>query len=98
MAEVESQLESKQLLSELAMQPSSIHKAPTNHCQHFINAYVLTNQTMKQANAVKCAQVEWKERVAESKDQYVSALRKAAEHLKCNRMKWIHSFVRYNYF
>ena len=98
MAEVESQLEYEQLLLELAVQPSSIHKAPTNRCQHFINAYVLTNQTMKQADAVKCAQVEWKEWVAESKDQYVAALRKAAEHLKHNRMKQIKSFVRYNYF
>ena len=61
MAEVESQLEPGQLLCEVAMQPHSIHKAPTSCYQHFVNAYVLTNQTMKQANAVKCAQVEWKE-------------------------------------
>ena len=65
--EVESQLESEQLLRELATQPSSIHKASTNRYQYFVNAYVLTNQTMKRANEVKCAQVEWKERVAEAK-------------------------------
>ena len=92
MEEVESQLESEQLLQELDMQPSSIHKAPTNRYQHFVNAYVLTNQTMKWADVVKCAQVEWKEQVVESEDQYVAALRKAAEHLKHNRMKRIDSF------
>ena len=50
----------------------------TNHYQHFVNAYVLTNQTMKQADMVNCAQVEWKDQVVESEDQYVTALRKAA--------------------
>ena len=79
MAKVELQLESEQLLWELATQPSSIHKTPTNRCQHFVNAYVLTNQTMKRADAVKCTQVEWKDQVAESKDQYVAAVRKAAD-------------------
>ena len=92
MVEVESQLESEQLFRELAMQPSSIHKDPTNHYQHFVNAYVLTNQMMKQVDAVKCAEVEWKERVAESEDQYVAV---PAEHLKFNRprMKRIDSFL-----
>ena len=94
MAEVESQLESEQMLQELATQPSSIYKAPTNRYQHFVNTYVLKNQTMKWVDAVKSAQVEWKERVLESKDQYIAALRKAAEHLKHNRMKWINSFLR----
>ena len=42
---------------------------------------------MKWAGVVKCAQV-----VAESKDQYVAALKKATEHLKRNRMKRINSF------
>ena len=96
MVDVESQLESEQLLWELATQPSHVHKAPTNRYQHFVNAYVLTNQMIKRADVVKYAQVEWKEWVAESEDQYVAAPRKAAEHLKCNRMKWIDSFLRYN--
>ena len=91
--EVESQLESEQILQELATQPSSVYKAPTNRYQHFVNTYVLTNQTMKWVDAVKCAQVEWKERVLESKDQYIAALRKAVEHLKHNRMKRINSFL-----
>ena len=56
MAEVELQLESEQILQELAMQPSSINKAPTNRYQQFVNTYVLTNQTMKWVDAVKCAQ------------------------------------------
>ena len=43
--------------------------------------YVLTNQTMRQADAVKCAHVELKEQFVESEDQYVAALRKAAKHL-----------------
>ena len=96
MMEVELQFKFEQMLWELAMQPSSIHKAPTNRYQHFVNTYVLTNQTMKWVDAVKCAQVEWKERVLESEDQYIPALRKAAEHLKHNRMKRINSFLRYN--
>ena len=77
MAEVELQVESEQLLQELAMQPSSVHKAPINCYQHY---------------AMKCAQVEWKEQVAESEDQYVAALRTMAEHLKHNKMKRINSF------
>ena len=90
--EVESQLESEQLLQELDMQPSSVYKAPTNRYQHFVIAYGLINQTMKWTDVVKCVQVEWKERIAENEDQYVAALRKAVEHLKRNRMKRINSF------
>ena len=43
--------------------------------------YVLTNQKMRQADAVKCAHVELKEQFVESEDQYVAALKKAAKHL-----------------
>ena len=89
MAEVESQHESEQLLWKLAMQPRSVHKAATNSYLHFVNSYVLTNQMIKWADAVKCVQVEWKERVVESKDRYVAALWKAAEHLTHNRIKQI---------
>ena len=42
-------------------------QVPTNHYQHFVNAHVLTNQTMQQADMVKCAQVEWKDQVVETK-------------------------------
>ena len=59
--EVEQQQECAQLLQELAKQPSCMHKHPTNHYQHFVNAYVLTNQMLKWADAVKFVQMEWKE-------------------------------------
>ena len=73
------------MLQELvATQPSSIHKVPTNHYQHFVNAYVLTNQTMKHADVVKCAQVEWKDQVVES--EVCCSIKESSEHLKCNRM------------
>ena len=49
---------SERLLRELAMEPHSVHKAPNNHYQHFVNPYVVTNRTMKQADAVRSAQVE----------------------------------------
>ena len=94
MAEAESMLESERFLWELSTHPSSVHKAPNNRYQHFVNAYVLTNQTMKRADAVKCAQAEWKQRVVDSKEQYVAAMRKAAEHLKRNRIRRIDSFLK----
>ena len=56
-----------------------MHKPPTNHYQHFVNAYVLTNQMLKWADAVKFVQVEWKERIVENKDWYVAALSKTVE-------------------
>ena len=80
MAEAESMLESERFLWELSTHPSSVHKAP-NRYQHFDNAYILTNQTMKRADAVRCAQAEWKQRVVDSKEQYVAAMRKAVGHL-----------------
>ena len=85
-------LESERFLWELSTHPSSVHKAPNNRYQHFVNAYVLTNQTMKRADAVRCAQAEWKQRVMDSKEQYVAAMSKAAEHLKRNRIRRIDSF------
>ena len=44
---------------------------------------------MKQADAVRCAQVEWKQWIVDNEEQYVAALRKVAEHLKRNRMRRI---------
>ena len=71
MAEAESMLESERFLWELSTHPSSVHKAPNNRYQHFVNAYVLTNQTMKRADAVRCAQAEWKQQVVDSKEHAV---------------------------
>ena len=56
-----------------------MHKPPTNHYQRFVNAYVLTNQMLKWADAVKFVQVEWKERIVGSEDWYVAALSKTVE-------------------
>ena len=71
------------------MEPHSVHKAPNNRYQHFVNPYVVTNRTTKQADAVRFAQVEWKTRVADSDEKYAAALRKAKEQLKTNRMRRI---------
>ena len=77
MAECELQLKSEQFLLELARHPDSVHKSPTNQYQHFVNAFVVTNNTkMKRADAVKRPQVEWKEQVVGSKEHYVAALKK----------------------
>ena len=51
-----------QFLVELARHPDSVHKSPTNQYQHFMNAFVVVNDTkMKRADATKLVQVEWKE-------------------------------------
>ena len=56
MAKCELQLEARQFLLELARHPDSVHKSPTNHYQHFVNAFVVTNNMkMKRADAVKRA-------------------------------------------
>jgi len=95
MAECELQFESEQFLMELARHPDSVHKSQTNQYQHFVNAFVVMNDTkMKRADAVKRAQVEWKERVVDSKEHYVAALKKAAQHLKRNRTRRIDSFFK----
>ena len=98
MAERELQHESEQFLLELARHPDSVHKSPTNQYQHFVNAVVVTNDTkMKRADAVKGAQVEWKERAFDSEEHYVAALKKAAQHLKRNRTRCIDSFFKVQY-
>lgn len=94
MANTESQCESEQLLWELATQPSSIYKAPTNHYQYFVNAYVLTKPDDETG---RCGELcsSGMEGVGCGKQRpVVTALRKALEHLKRNRMKWIDSFLR----
>jgi len=49
---------------------------------------------MKQADAVRCAQAEWKERVVTDEEQYTAALQKAAEYLKRNRTRIIDLFFK----
>ena len=93
MAKCELQLEARQFLLELARHPDSVHKSPTNHYQHFVNAFVVTNDTkMKRADAVKRAsRVE-----GASKEHYVAALKKAAQHLKWSRTRRIDSFFKHS--
>jgi len=87
------QFESEQFLLEFARHPDSVHKSPTNQYQHFVNAFVVMNDTkMKRADAVKRVQVEWKEPVVYSKEHYVAALKKAVQHLKRNRTRCTDSF------
>ena len=49
---------------------------------------------MKQMDAVKCAQAKWKQQVVASREQYIAALKKTAEHLKRNRTMQIDSFFK----
>ena len=98
MAERELQLVSEQFLLELTRHPDSVHKSSANQYQHFVNAFVVTSDTkMKRTDAVKHVQVEWKERVVDSKEHYVAALKKAAQHLKRNRTTRIDSFFKVQY-
>ena len=54
MVERELQLEAEQFLLKLARDPDSVHNSPTNQYQHFVNAFVVTNDTkMKRADALK---------------------------------------------
>ena len=63
-----------------------------------MNAIVVTNDTkMQRADAVKRMQVEWKERVFDSEEHYVAALKKAAQHLKRNGTRCIDSFFKVQY-
>ena len=86
--------ESERFLRELAMEPHSVHKAPKNRYQHFVNAYVVTNKTMKREDAVRSAQVEWKTQVSDSEEKYTAALGKAEEQLKRNKMRRIDSYFK----
>ena len=51
---------------------------------------------MKQADAVRCAQAEWKEGVATNQERYTAALQKAAKYLKQNRLGELIHFSRYD--
>ena len=65
---VESQLKAKQFLWKLGR---SVHKVLNNHYQHFVKHYIMTNQTTKRADAVRCAQAEWQQQIVNSKEEYI---------------------------
>ena len=85
---------SEEFLQELAGHPNSVHKSANHRYHHFVNAFVLTHQKMNRADAVRCAQAEWKERVLTNEEQYIAALQEAAEYLKRNRTRRIDSFFK----
>ena len=95
MAEVH---ESEEFLQELAGHPNSVHKSANHRYHHFVNAFVVTNQKMKRAEAVRCAQAEWKERVVTNEEQYTAALQEAAEYLKRNRTRRIDSYFKVRFY
>ena len=84
MAEVH---KSEEFLQELAGHPNSVQKSANHHYHHFVNVFVLTHQKMNRADAVRCAQAEWKEQVLTNEEQYTAALQEAADYLKLNRTK-----------
>ena len=67
------------------MQPSSVYKVPTNHYQHFVTAYVLTNQTMKQADVMKCAEVEMEGSGYGMRKPVCYRIKESSEHLRWSR-------------
>jgi len=91
MAEVH---KSEEFLQELAGYPNSVHKSANHRYHHFVNTFVVTHQKMNRADAVRCAQAEWKERVVTNEEQYTAALQEAAEYLKRNRTRRIDSFFK----
>jgi len=79
---------------ELAGHPNSMNKSANHRYHHFVNVLVVTDTKMKRADAVRCAQAEWKERVVTNEEQYTTALQEAAEYLKRNRTRQIDSFFK----
>ena len=79
------------------MEPHSVHKAPKNRYQHFINAYVVTNKTMKREDGVRSARIGWKTHASDSNEKYTAALGKVEEQLKRNKMRQIDSYFKVQY-
>ena len=79
-------------LSQLATNPNSVHKAPVNHYQHFVNASVYLSCGIKRADAVRRAQEDWKRRTSSSEEEYFATIRQAEAKMKSQKTKPIESY------
>jgi len=85
----------EEFLSQLAKNPDSVHKAPVNRYQHFINAKVyLKCKLLKRADAVKQAQDDWRERTSKSEEEYEATMKLAQEKMKKSKTRPIQSFFK----
>ena len=56
----------------LANEPNSVHKVPVNHYQYFVSASAYLSYGIKQADAVRRAQEDWKRRAATSEEEHLA--------------------------
>ena len=84
----------EEFLSQLASSVNAVHRAPVNRYQHFINASVYLNSGMKRADAVRNAQVDWKQRASLSDEEYCATMEQAKVKLNKLKTKPIESFFR----
>ena len=79
-------------LSQLATNSNSVHKAPVNHYQQFVNASVYLSCGIKRADAVRRAQEDWKRRASSSEEEYFTTIRQAKAKMKSLKTKPIESY------
>ena len=82
----------KDFLSKLAINPNSVHKAPVNRYQHFVNASVYLSCRIKRADAVRRAQEDWKRRASISEEEYYATIKQAEAKMKSQKTKPIESY------
>ena len=76
----------------MAINPNSVHKAPVNRYQHFVNASVYLSCGIKRADAVRRAQEDWKCRASTSEEEYFATVKQAEAKLKSQKTKPIESY------
>ena len=79
-------------LSQLAINPNSVHKAPVNRYQHFVNASVYLSCGIKRADAVRRAQEDWKRRASTSEEYFSTIIKQAEAKMKSQKTKPIRSY------
>ena len=82
----------KGFLSKLAVNPNSVHRAPLNKYQHFVNASVYLSCGIKQADAVRRAQEDWKRHASTSEEYYDTVIEQAEAKMKSQKTKPIESY------
>ena len=83
----------KDFLSQLAVNPSSVHKAPVNHYQHFVNFSVyLSHCRAKRTDDVRKAQEDWKSRASKCDEYFGTIIKQAEAKMKSQKTKPIESY------
>ena len=82
------------VLFQLANNPNSVHKAPVNRYQHFVNASVYLNCGTKRADAVRRAQEDWKRCASASEEEYFATIKQTEAKLKSQKTKPIESYFK----